>query len=81
MMARVRGVTARSTAAGSMFSVSGSTSTMTGVAPAWWMTCAVAQNVIVVVMTSSPGPMPAAASAICMAAVPELTARARSAPT
>jgi hypothetical protein len=71
----------RSSSAGEMFSVSGSTSTKTGVAPRWSITCAVAQNVSVVVATLSPARMPNAASDTCMAAVPELTANAAGAPT
>src|SRR5918999_1585066 len=45
------------------------------------MTFAVAGHVIGVVITSSPGPTPSATSARCMAAVPEETASACSAPT
>ena len=45
MIARVRSVTAASTAPGSMFSVFGSTSTITGVAPKYITTSAVAVNV------------------------------------
>src|SRR5918999_3145281 len=44
------------------------------------MTFAVAGHVIGVVITSSPGPTPSATSARCMAAVPEETASACSAP-
>ena len=50
--------------AGSMFSVSGSMSASTGVAPAWMMALTVAQKVSGVVMTSSPGPTPEASSEV-----------------
>ena len=50
------------------------TSTKTGVAPVWTITFAVAGQVIGVVITSSPGPIPSATSARCIAAVPEATA-------
>ena len=56
-----------------MFWVSGSTSTKTGTAPTWVMTFAVATNVSGVVITSSPGPTPAAIRARCSAAVAEFT--------
>src|SRR5690606_20220967 len=52
----------------------------TGVAPAWMMAFAVAQNVSGVVMTSSPAPMPAASSDRCSAAVHEFSAIACGAP-
>src|SRR5256885_7714216 len=55
MTARVRGVMAASTAAGSMLKVPGSMSTKTGVPPALWMVPAVAKNVNGVVITSAPG--------------------------
>src|SRR6202171_3295023 len=64
-----------------MFSVSGSTSTRIGLAPACSMTWTLEQNVMVVVITESPGPTPSAARATCIAAVPELTASAAGAPT
>ena len=57
-----------------MFSVSSCTSTKTGVAPVWTITFAVAGQVIGVVITSSPGPMPRATSARCSAAVPDASA-------
>ena len=66
--------------AGSMFSVSSRMSAKTGVAPVWTITFAVAGQVIDVVITSSPGPIPSATSARCIAAVPEATARACFAP-
>src|SRR5690606_29954577 len=67
------GVMARSTAAGSMQSVVGSTSTSTGVAPTCSTTLAVAAKVRVGTITSSPGPMPSATSATCRPAVQELS--------
>ena len=79
-MARVRGVIFRRTCSGSMFSVTGSMSASTGVAPAWMMALTVAQKVIGVVMTSSPGPTPEASSDRCNAAVQEFSAIAWRAP-
>src|SRR5205807_9166796 len=55
-MARVCGVMAARTAAGSMFRVSGSTSTSTGRAPTCSITFTEAVKVSGVVMTSSPAP-------------------------
>src|SRR5437899_6697965 len=69
-MARVRGVTAASTAAGSMLNVAGSISTKTGVPPALWIAPAVAKNVNGVVMTSSPGSSPRALRGRSSASVP-----------
>src|SRR3989441_2255330 len=63
-----------------MFSVSGSTSATTGRAPTCSITSTEATNVMGVVMTSSPGPMPAVTSAVWRAAVQELSARAPGAP-
>ena len=80
-MARVLGVTALSIRAGSMFCVRRSTSTKTGVAPVCTMELAVAANVCGVVMTSLPGPTPAAIIERWRAAVHELSARACRAPT
>src|SRR4051812_33013922 len=80
-MALVRGVILASTWAGSMVYVAGSTSTYTGVAPQYEMAHDVAMNVIGTVMTSSPGPTPAARRARCRADVPELTATQCLAPT
>src|SRR3954466_13397862 len=80
MIAFVRGVTLSATDAGSMFSVSSWMSAKTGVAPVWTITFAVAGQVTEVVITSSPGPIPSATSARCMAAVPDATASACSAP-
>src|SRR5262245_38951687 len=74
MTATVRGVTAASTAAGSMLNVSASMSTKTGSAPTNRTTLAVAANENDGTMTSSPGPMPSAINARCSADVPELTA-------
>ena len=78
MTARVRGVTAASTAAGSRQSVASSTSQKTGLAPARTITLAVAGQVSGVVMTSSPSPSPtpSARSARYIAAVQEETASA-----
>ena len=72
MMALVRGVIAASMRFASISAVSGSISTNTGFAPTRSIAIAVAMKVIGVVMTSSPWPMPAASSARCSAAVPEL---------
>jgi hypothetical protein len=55
MIARVRGVIAASIRAGSMFAVSSSTSTNTGLAPSSTIISAVATNVNGVVTISSPG--------------------------
>src|SRR5437667_9398083 len=55
-----------------MFSVSGSTSTSTGRAPTCSITLTEAQNVSGVVMTSSPGPIPSVANAVCSPAVATL---------
>ena len=70
----VRGPT--SIFAGSMFIVSGSTSTSTGRRPASATTFAVAGKVYAGTSTSSPGSSPNASTARCSAAVPELTASA-----
>ena len=76
MIARVRGVIAARTAAGSMLNVTGSMSTNRGVAPSRLTQPAVAKNEYVGVMTSSPGPMPSAISATSSASVPDDTATA-----
>src|SRR5581483_11568083 len=81
MIAFVRELTSSATRAGSTLSVSGSTSAKTGVAPVCTITLAVAGHVTGVVITSSPGPIPIATSARCIAAVPDETATACSAPT
>jgi hypothetical protein len=73
-------VIARSTSAGSIVSVRGSTSTKTGRAPAYSIAETVATNVKGTVMTSSPGPTPRASSARCSALVPELTPTASATP-
>jgi hypothetical protein len=73
MIAFVRGVIAASIAPTSMVKVFGSMSTSTGVAPAYWIAATVATKVKGTVMTSSPGPMPAASNAMCSALVPVLT--------
>ena len=79
-MARVRGVTARSSAAGSIVSDSGCTSTKRTSAPVRQIASTVATNVNGTVITSSPAPMPAAVSAMNRALVPELTPTACSVP-
>src|SRR4029079_17255016 len=81
MYARVFDVRAAMTASSDALSVSASTSTSTGVAPTWAITSALAANVHVGTMTSSPGPTPIASSARCSAAVAELTATAFGNPT
>ncbi|MGB9074990.1 MAG: hypothetical protein WCC22_20310 [Terriglobales bacterium] len=70
----------RSTGAVSRFSVSGSTSIRTGVAPARTMALAEAKKLNAAVMTESPGRTPAATSASQSASVPDAqpTARGRS---
>ena len=70
MMARVRGVIAASTNDASISAVSGSMSTKTGFAPASTMTSAVAAKLKGVVITSSPGRISSAISAISSASVP-----------
>ena len=55
MIAFVLGVIARRTCSGSILKVSRSTSTRTGVAPAWMTLLTVAAKVIAGTMTSSPG--------------------------
>ena len=74
MIAFVCSVTAAAISAGSMFRSPSRTSTNTGVAPVWTITFAVAGQVIGLVITSSPGPIPSATSASCSAAVPDATA-------
>ena len=80
MMARVRYVMRFSICSGSMLP-SGPMSASTGEAPTCRMVCTVEQNVIGVVITSLPGPIPRAASARCNAAVAEFTATACGAST
>src|SRR5439155_12801249 len=74
IMAFVRGVIAASTRSGSMQSVSGSTSTMTGMAPANRTALAVATKVESGTITSSPGPIFSATITTSNAAVPLVTA-------
>ena len=81
MTARVLGVTAAATAAGSRMNVSGSTSTSTARAPQSSTTFAVAGNVYAGTMTSSPGPISSASTARWSAAVPDETAAACAVPT
>ena len=76
MIARVRGVSAARTPSGSMLNVPGWMSTNTGVAPTRLMQPAVAKNEYVVVMTSSPRPMPSAIRTASSASVPDDTAMA-----
>ena len=80
-IARVRGVIAASTAAGSRFSVDASTSANTGAAPSRMKQFAVATNEIGDVITSSPGPSPSPWQSRCSPAVPLVTATACGAPT
>src|SRR3954468_21622711 len=82
MTARVRGVTAASTAAAdSHGSVSPATSAKTGVAPVYATALTVATKLSEGTITSSPGPSPAARQIRCNAAVQLVTASACSAPT
>ena len=77
MIALVRGVIAASMRLGSMLNVPGSMSMKTGVAPTSSMTSPTEMKLLGTVITSSPGPMPAARNATCIAAQPELTADRR----
>src|SRR5581483_1843232 len=72
----VRAVTRRAASPGSMFIVTGSTSTSTGFAPTSATTFAVAGKVYAGTSTSSPSPMPSASTATWSAAVPDETAAA-----
>src|SRR5580658_45553 len=81
MMAFVREVIFFETSTGSIFRVSAEMSAKTGEAPGYKMQLAVAQNVMGVVIASSPGASPAANAAPCNAAVPELKLTACRAPT
>ena len=76
MTARVRDVSTARTPSGSMLNVSGRMSTNTGVAPTLLMQPAVAKKEYVVVMTSSPRPMPSAIRTASSASVPEETVMA-----
>src|SRR5581483_6325247 len=80
MIARVRGVIAAATAAGSIVRRPGSTSARTGVPPAWITALIVAGNVIAGAITSSPGPTPSARRARWRPAVHEPTAIACAVP-
>src|SRR5207247_566525 len=77
----VRSVIAASTAAGSRFSVRGSTSANTGVAPSKMKQFAEATKDTGEVIASSPGPRPAMWQSRCKPAVPLETAAANGAPT
>ena len=70
MIARVRGVMAASTAAGSRFSECSSMSANTGVARSMAITLDDAMNEKLEVITSSPGPTPVRLSAVCRPVVP-----------
>jgi len=70
MIARVRGVIAASTSAGSIVQVSGVTSTITGSAPAAIGAYTVAANVSAGMITSSPQPIPSALRATSIVTVP-----------
>ena len=70
----MRAVIAAATRFVSMVRVQGSMSTNIGVAPVYRIAAAVAMNVKGTVITSSPGPAPAARRARWRALVPELTA-------
>ena len=76
MMARVLGVTAASTAAGSRLNVLASMSAKTGCAPSYMKQFAEATNEYGDVITSSSGPMPAIRHARWRPAVPLETAAA-----
>ncbi len=75
-MALVRGVILRATSAGSRFSVRGSTSANTTLAPRAAIALAVEIQLKGVVITSSPGPTPQAIIASSSPAVADVTARA-----
>src|ERR1700754_3284137 len=75
-MAFVRGPATDSTAAGSRVGVSSSMSANTTLAPSMVAPDAVATKVIGVVTTSSPGPTPTAAYAVCSAVEPLVTVTA-----
>src|SRR5436190_447164 len=77
----VRSVIAASTAAGSRFSVRGSTSAKTGEAPSKMKQFADATNETGDVIASSPGPSPAMWQSRCRPAVPLESAAAYGAPT
>jgi hypothetical protein len=77
----VRSPAAIAAAAGSRFLVARSTSTTTGVTPAWMMALTVAANVSAVMITSSPGRTSSASIERGNAAVHELTATAWGVPS
>ena len=81
MIALVLSVILRRMSSGSMLYVLGSMSAKTGVPPQYSTQLADAANVIGVVITSSPGPIPAAWHAACSAAVSFEMATAYFAPT
>src|SRR5271157_4395862 len=81
MMARVFGVMTAAINAGLMLKVTGSMSTKTGFAPTRAMEPAVAMKLKGDVMTSSPGPMPAAIKERTRASVPEAQPMANLAPS
>ena len=80
MIARVLGVSRRSTCSGSSVYVSASTSASTGSAPARSMPTIVGTQVFAAVITSSPARMPQASSASVIASVPDATPTACAAP-
>ena len=80
MMARVAGVSAASSPAGSRVQVAGSTSTATGLAPTWETAIHDAMKVCDGTITSCPAPTPAARSARDSASSPLLTVTACSTP-
>lgn len=80
-IARVRGPIAARTAARSIQSVAGSTSTKTLSAPVQWIAEIVPISVFVTVITSSPRPIPSARSAICSETEPEFVVTACAAST
>ncbi len=80
-MPTVRSVIAASTAAGSICRVSGSISTNTDVPPSASTMLAVAAQVMVVMITSSPGFTPRAMSPMWRPPVAEETASTSGAPT
>src|ERR1700722_2540 len=75
MIARVRGVMAAAIWAMSMLALLESVSANTGVAPTSIISFAVATHELGVLITSSPGPMPAMRRAISIVQVPELNER------
>ncbi len=79
-MTAVFGEIFASTSLGSSVWLSCSTSANTGTAPAWQTEKEVAMKVYDGTMTSSPGPTPSPASAVCRALVPLLVATPNSAP-